>query len=191
MTRPGDIGPRGRRGDILPFEVRQAFWGYVIRGTEGPPILVQVAQGLVLALGAACAAASLAVAVLTPEGDDSLSLLRLGASAILMGFAILFLRYASRGGVVELHVDLARGELREVVRHRIGRASTLGAHGFDPSASLHIRRDGGCRRTLVLHHRGSQEGICIAHGPEHALQALRLRLEQDLRLQAASVPAAA
>ena len=185
MSRPAATGPSGRRDDVLPFEVHQAFWGYVIRGTEGPPILVQVAQGLVLTAGAASAAASLAVASLTPEDAGSISLMRFGASAILMAFAALFLRYATRGGVVELHVDLARGELREVVRHRIGRASTLGAHGFDPMASLHIRRDGpGRLRTLVLHHRGSPEGLCIAHGPEHALQALRRRLEHDIRVHA-------
>ena len=189
MSRPDATGPRGRRDDILPFVVHQAFWGYVIRGTEGPPILLQVAQGLVLSAGAACAAASLAVAVLTPDGGEGLSLMRLGISAILMACAILFLRYATRGGVVELHVDLARGELREVVRHRVGRASTLGAHGFDPSVSLHIQRGGaGGARRLVLHHRGSQEGLCIARGPEHALQALRRRLEHDIRVHAQRVP---
>ena len=36
-----------------PFEIEESFWGYVIRSTEGPPVLLQVAQGLVLALGAA------------------------------------------------------------------------------------------------------------------------------------------
>ncbi|EYD77084.1 hypothetical protein Rumeso_01343 [Rubellimicrobium mesophilum DSM 19309] len=190
MSQPGATNPSEGREDILPFEVRQAFWGYVIRGTAGPPILVQVAQGLVLSLGAACAAAALAVAALTPDDAGGLSLMRLGASAVLMAFALLFLRYASRGGVVELHVDLARGELREVVRHRVGRASTLGAHGFDPSASLHIRRDGagGGHRTLILHHRGSRDGLCIAQGPEHALQTLRRRLEHDIRLHAGARP---
>jgi hypothetical protein len=189
MSSPSAKGPSRRRDDILPFEVQQAFWGYVIRGTEGPPILVQVAQGLVLSTGAACAAASLAVASLTPEDVAGMSILRFGASAILMALALLFLRYATRGGVVELHVDLARGELREVVRHRIGRASTLGAHGFDPMASLHIQRDGpGRLRTLVLHHRGDREGLCIARGPEHALQALRRRLEHDIRVHAPGRP---
>ncbi|HVG47946.1 MAG TPA: hypothetical protein VM899_07400 [Rubellimicrobium sp.] len=176
--------PSGVHGQILPFEVRQSFWGYVIQGTEGPPILLQVAQGLVLTGGAAAAAAALAVASLTPEADG-LSLMRLGISVLLMGLALLCLRYATRGGVVELHVDLARGELREVVRHRVGRATTLDRHDFDPSASLHIQRAGppSGPRTLVLHHRGRPDGLCVARGPEHALLALRWRLEQDMRLQ--------
>lgn len=184
MNQPGSPGGPVRRRDILPFEVRQSFWGYVIRGTDGPPILLQITQGLVLSLGAAAAAASLAVAVLAPEAGAP-SFMRLGASAVLMALALLLLRYATRGGVVELHVDLARGELREVVRHRVGRATTLGRHGFDPSASLHIRRGGppGAPRTLVLHHRGNPEGICVAHGPEHALVALRIRLQHDMLLR--------
>lgn len=194
MTCRGSAGPTGRRAPILPFEVRQSFWGYVIRGTVGPPILLQVAQGLVLSAGAAAAAAALAVATLTPEATgDGLSLMRLGVSSVLMGMAGLFLRYATRGGVVELHVDLARGELREVVRHRIGRATTLDRHDFDPAASLHICRVGpsGGTPTLVLHHRGRPDGLCVACGPEHALQVLRRRLERDLRLHpAAASPAA-
>ena len=186
MTRPAFTGTAVHQSGILPFEVHQSFWGYVIRGTEGPPILLQVAQGLVMTLGAACLAASLAVASLTPPDAEGLSLMRLGASTLLMMLSLLLLRYATRGGVVELHVDLGRRELREVVRHRIGRATTLGAHGFDPSASLHIRREGApdIPRMLVLHHRGNPEGLCIAEGPEHALMALRLRLEDDMRLHA-------
>ena len=189
MTGPRNDGPSGRPPHILPFEVRQSFWGYVIRGTEGPPILLQITQGLVLTAGAAAAAAALAFANLAPDGEG-LSLMRLGASTILMGLAALFLRYATRGGVVELHVDLARGELREVVRHRIGRATTLDRHGFDPSASLHIRREGpaGGPRTLVLHHRGRPDGLCVARGPEPALLTLRLRLERDMRLLDPAVP---
>jgi hypothetical protein len=185
MNQPGISGGPGRRGDILPFEVHQSFWGYVIRGTEGPPILLQIAQGIVLSLGATAAAASLAVAVLTPVAEGP-SFMRLGASAVLMALALLLLRYATRGGVVELHVDLARGELREVVRHRVGRATTLGRLDFDPSASLHIRRGGpaGSPRALVLHHRGHPEGLCIALGPERALSALRIRLQHDMRLHA-------
>lgn len=190
MKGPEFNGPSARRGSMMPFEVRQAFWGYVIRGTEGPPILFQIAQGVVLAAAAAAAAASLAVASLAPEAEaGGPSLMRLGASSFLMGMALLFLRYATRGGVAELHVDLARAELREVVRHRIGRATTLGRQAFDPSASLHIRRLGppGAPRMLVLHQRGRPDDLCVARGPEHALLALRRRLEHDMRLHAASV----
>lgn len=183
MWQPGTARDAGRLGGAaLPFEVRQSFWGYVVRGTEGPPILFQIAQGLVLALGAAFVAGALAVATLAPGGG--FSLLRLAASAGLMAAAFVMLRYATRGGVVELHVDLARGELREVIRHRIGPVTTIGRHGFDPSASLHIRRgrvpDAPCR--LLLHHRGNPQDLCIAEGPERALAVLRVRLQHDMRL---------
>lgn len=183
----GNDRPTERHGQGLPFEVRHSFWGYVIRATEGPPILFQIGQGLVLTAGAAAAAGALAVALHTPEAEG-LSVMRLGVSALLMWLALLLLHYATRGAVAEIHVDLDRGELREVVPHRVGRASTLGRHDFDPSASLHIQRAGppGGPRTLVLHHRGRPDGLCVARGPEHALVALRWRLERDMRLHGAA-----
>jgi hypothetical protein len=54
-----------------------------------------------------------------------------------------------------------------MVRHRVGRPTLLGRHNFDPSASLHINRSGPVEGmpSLVLHHRGSDEGLCIARGP--------------------------
>src|SRR5687767_3624686 len=40
---------RAPRPEPTPFEVRKMFWGYIIRGTDGPPLMLQVAQGVVLA----------------------------------------------------------------------------------------------------------------------------------------------
>jgi hypothetical protein len=168
----------------LPFEVRPSFWGYVIRSTEGAPILFQITQGLVLALGAGFGTS--AVVLLIAPANQGVSIFHLGLALLLVATSLLLLRFATRGTVVELQIDLARGELREIVRHRVGRPTLLGRHNFDPSASLHINRSGPVEGmpSLVLHHRGSDEGLCIARGPERVLQELRIRLAHDLRVHA-------
>ena len=169
--------------ESLPFEVRQAFWGYAIRSTEGAPVLLQVAQGAVMAMSATFVASAM-VLLLSPADGDHLSIPHLGAAILLMASALFLLRFATRGMVVELQVDLARGELREIVSHRVGPATMLGRHDFDPAASLHIHRRGAVLALpcLFLHHRGSAEGLCIAQGPEPVLLQLRARLAHDLRL---------
>ncbi len=180
MADPYEYGP-----ECLPFEVRQAFWGYAIRSTEGAPVLLQVAQGAVMAIGATFVASAV-VLLLSPADGDHLSVPHLGAAILLMASAIFLLRFATRGTVVELQVDVAQGELREIVRHRIGPSTLVDRHDFDPAASLHIHRQGPVLALpcLILHHRGSDEGLCIAQGPEPVLLQLRARLAHDLRLQA-------
>jgi hypothetical protein len=172
---------RDSRGGEAPFPVQKAFWGYVIRGSEGPPVLLQVAQGVVLALGCAFTAGALAlVAGSEGEGIDGM---RAVLATTLSSLALLLVWFATRGGVVELHLDLARGELREMVRHRLGRATVLGRHGLAQGASLRVERPGapGGPAALLLLLRPDGEALCIARGPECALQELRRRLDHDLR----------
>lgn len=170
-----------------PFEVRKTFWGYVIRGTDGPPLLLQVAQGTVLALGAACTAGALILVSGLDGGEGGTQGIRVTLTIVLCVLALMLVWFATRGGVVELQFDFARGELRELVRHRMGRATVLGRHGLDPEAKLWVTRDGGGRVpcSLLLLLKGESEAICIAQGHEPALQELRRRLDQELRGQQA------
>jgi hypothetical protein len=76
--------------------------------------------------------------------------------------------FATRGGVVELQFDLARGELRELVRHRIGPATLVGRHGLGAGATLLVDRGRAARghAALILRLRGDDDGgLCIAEGP--------------------------
>ena len=171
------------RHEPTPFEVKTTFWGYVIKGTGGPPLLLQVAQGVVLAFGCSFTAAAL---VLLTTGDAApgaaMDSMRSGLIVVLSSMALLLMWFATRGGVVELHLDTAHGELRELVRHRAGRATLLGRHGFDDSVSLTLDRGDSpdSDAALMLRLTGG-EGLCIARGPDLALQELRRRLEQELR----------
>jgi hypothetical protein len=161
-----------------PFEIRQTFWGYVVRGTDGPPMLLQVAQGTVLGFGAAFTAAALVLVM--GEGVEGDQAMRRGFAVVLSSLALLLMWFATRGGVVELQFDLARGELRELLRHRAGRATVLGRHGLDAGAALTIERAGPTCR-LLLRLRDDGEALCVAQGPEAALLELRRRLDGELR----------
>jgi hypothetical protein len=172
------------------FEIRKTFWGYVVRGAGGPPMMLQVAQGVVLAFGAAfTAGALLLVTSLEPGGD--LDGMRGGLTVVLSSLALLLIWFATRGGVVELQLDLARGELRELVRHRVGRATVLGRYGLEGGAALMIDRSGppGSPCSLMLRLREGGEALCIARGPEPALIELRRRLDQELRRRAGAASA--
>lgn len=96
--------------------------------------------------------------------------------------------FATRGGVVELQFDLARGELRELVRHRAGRATVLGRHDLGAGAALSIERHGPTCR-LLLRLRQDSEALCIAQGPEPAILELRRRLDGELRTGALAASA--
>ena len=174
------ITPR-RLAPAPAFRVHKAFWGTVVRGRGGPPVLLQVAQGIVLALGAACAAGALTLA---SAGGPALNPAGAGLAAALALLTLLLLWFATRGGVVELQFDLARGELRELVRHRIGPATLVGRHGLGGGATLLVDRGRAARghAALILRLRGDDGGLCIAEGPEDAILALRRRLDPELKL---------
>lgn len=170
--------------DAPTFRIDKTFWGYVVRGAGGPPMMLQVAQGAVLTCGAAFAAAAL-VLVAPPAGmGEGLGATRAGLAVVLASMSLLLLWFATRGALVELHLDLARGELRELVRHRIGRATLVGRHGLDGGASLSVDRSGPPEApcALILRLRGEEGGLCIAQGPQEAILELRRRLDPELRL---------
>jgi hypothetical protein len=164
------------------FLVETGPRGYVVRAAEGPPLLLQLVQGVALAFGAALAAAALMI-VAWPLGLGlGLTGFHGGLATLTGAGAALLLWFATRGGTVELEVDLARGELREIVRHRAGPPSVLARHGLDGGAALAVHRGAG-EPSLILRFGPDRPGLCIARGPEPALLALRARLESDLLAQ--------
>ncbi|NAZ35540.1 hypothetical protein [Rubellimicrobium sp. CFH 75288] len=157
------------------FRVDETRWGYVIRAPQGVPVLVQVAQGVVLAAGSGLSAAAVLL-VLAAEGDGMTT----GLAVLCAAAAALLLRFALCGATVELQVDLARGELRETLRHCLGRTSVIGRHGLGAGASLAVQPGDGGVATLWLRLGTNRRSIRIAQGPEPVLQALKRRLDGDL-----------
>lgn len=183
MTRHAHFEPGSPCTCTPAFEIRESFWGYIVRRHEGPAILVQVTKGLVLSLGLAFL--GMAAWTLTrPENGGVMPLVHIMSSAALIVAGLILLRFGARGAVLDLHLDVARGELREIVNRRADVARVPSLAHLDPSVSLNIERRGGPegQRVLVLHQRGECQGHCLARGPEPALRVLRQRITHDVRI---------
>lgn len=162
-----------------PFQIETHPRGYVIRSVGGAPLPFLILQGLALVAGAALTAAALRLAILIPGQGEGVAVFHGGLALLAAAAAVLLLHFATRGLMVEVEVDLMRGELREVIRHRFGRPAVLACYGLDSGTLVSIRHGGG-EASLILRLGGDGPGLCIARGPEAALAPLRARLEADL-----------
>lgn len=168
------------------YVIEEAFWGYAVRSTERAPASVVLAQALAWVVGAAAAAAAVAPWVMAVAGAPSTAGagFQAVASIILSTLAFLLFRFASRGTMSELQIDLMQGEVREVLPHRAGRVTVLGRYGFDAIGGVFIdRARGSDRAVLVLRYRNTAQILPVAMGPERLLEPLRDRLGRDLVLR--------
>lgn len=173
QDRSGPAGPHDVRVQPVPG-------GFVLRGTEGSPLPVQLTQGIVLAVGAAFAAGALVI-LLSWDAAAGHGFARVAAASLMGGMALLMLWFATRGGVAELHLDLAGGELREVVRHRIGAPTVVARHPLGGSPALVVDGDGQPAGCALILRTGGEGGFCIAQGSEADILDLRRRLDAELR----------
>ncbi len=97
--------------------------------------------------------------------------------------------FASRGTKLEVQIDTAQGEVREIVRNRAGRPSLLGSYGFDAIGGVFIDRINGQDRlpmghaVLVLRYLNTAQTMPVAAGREDDLAPLRDRLGRDLMVK--------
>lgn len=176
-----------RMGQGQVVRLEETHWGYVLRGSERPPLMLVAGQVLSWGLGALCLLGAITPwlvpgSALGAGGMD----LKLGLSAILLSAAATLLWYASRGISPQWQIDTTRGELREVLRNAAGRPTVLAHYGFDAiggvvmdRASLRGRLPHG-HACLVLRLGNSTRLLPLISGPEAALVPLRDRLGRDL-----------
>ena len=166
------------------FSLDETYWGYIIRAEEPVPAGVTVAQWLSWILGASFAIAALGLWVLPQAmlSGDSLGL-KIGASTVMAGFAILLLWFSSRGTEAELQIDTSLGEIREVTRNRAGRSTLLARYGFDSIGGVHVDRSGP-RPRLVMRYGNTAQVVPVCAGSEDELSLLRNRLGRDVVLNA-------
>lgn len=188
MFSPDVAGADRQRGACV---VEETYWGYILRATARPSLTVLAAQGASWLLGI-LALAGVGALWFGPSGAVAGELLgfRVGFSTVLTSLGIFLLWFASRGSLAEVQVDTARGEVREVLRNRIGRPTLLGRYGFDAFGDVRLERQAGARRrgtaghvVLVLQFRNTDHRIEIAAGSSDELGRLRDRLGVDLMLR--------
>ena len=171
------------------FDIDEAFWGYTVRSTEAPPMALVFAQAVAWMIGVACLISTLGL-WLIPSGTVTVGVMgmKLGATVLALAMAAFCLWFASRGSDSELQIDTHKGEVREMVRNRAGRATLIGRYGFDAIGSVFIdhgarrARDGSGDGILVLRYRNTAQTLRVASGTLEALMPLRDRLGRDLML---------
>lgn len=169
------------------FEVQETYWGYIVQSTERAPIWLFLTQGISWVVGVLFAIGALGIWAMPGSGfGDDLIGFKLGSSIPLAGVALLLLWYSSRGAKIEVQIDTARGEVREVLRNRAGRMTIVGLYGFDSIGGVFIERGEaqfGEQVNLVLRYRNTAQVLRVARGTEPALQGLRDRLGRDLMVR--------
>lgn len=178
-------GVSSRSGAVRPtYSLDETYWGYIIRAREPLRPGVLVAQWVSWLFGAAFAVAALGLwvlpqAMLTGEGIG----LKIGASTVMAGAAMLLFWYSSRGTEAELQIDTSLGEIREVTRNRAGRPTLLARYGFDSIGGVHVDRSGS-RPRLVMRYGNTAQMVPVCAGSEEDLALLRNRLGRDVVLNA-------
>lgn len=182
------------------FELDETYWGYIIRGNDGPGFSIAVLQGLAMFVGASFIAVALGLLLVPQMLSGSVDLLMRAVAAVLFGATAVFLLwFATRGVETEIQIDNTLGEVREVVRHRAGQSTLVGRYGFDAIGGVFLDRSVGGKgeAALMLRYRNTSQVLPVARGSIPALEALRNRLGQDLILdvvepgKAAPTPVAA
>lgn len=172
---------------LAGYEVERRIYGYLIRRIERLPARVVMVQGGCMAIGMAMCLIS---AELLRRGSGDAGSGLWGTVAIIgaLLFTLVVLRFATRGLLPHIEVDLKRGELREVIRHRIGRESLLQCIGFDAVKALRVLPRAGqagmvLELTLYCHIEtaAGPDLLEVASGTPDSISALSQLLRQNIK----------
>ena len=175
-----------RQVEKSSFAIDETYWGYVVRGTDGVPMRVQIAQGMAWFTGICFAIAALGMwAIPMTQFQGEVLPMKLGTTIVMVGFAAYLLWFASRGTHSELQFDTRLGEVREIVRNQAGRPTLIGRYGFDAIGGVHIDRSATRhgQACLVLRQGNTAQFIPVAWAQERQLLGLRDRLGMDLMIR--------
>lgn len=165
-----------------PFSVEDTYWGYIIRCDKGESLGFVALQSVSFLLGVGALIAALGMIALSPlVFGAALTPFRLMAAVLLGAGAAYLLWFASRGTQTEIHIDTSAREVREVIRNRAGRHSTVGTYEFATMTDVFVQDDDeGEGAMLVLQDDDNGLSLCLARGPVTALGALEERVARDV-----------
>jgi len=158
----------------------ETYWGYILRCARSLAILMQWTSAFV---GVSLLFAAFGFWTLPGSAISSDILgFKLGISTIMGIVGITLVWFASHGTENEFQVDLARSEVREVLRNRQGNARVLSRTKFGEIDAVFIDRattEHGKSR-LMLRLADSALAIEVAIDYEEHLTRLRDRLAYDI-----------
>lgn len=164
-------------GSGATFRLEERAWGFRVRPRAGRHPLLRLARGAALLAGVGATAAGLTLTWPALQGAGAAWDVRLAMGALLGGLLLLWL--ATRGTSAVFEVDRARGEVRRVVPHLLGRPTRLAAHRFDEAEGLRLAPARRGMATLLLDTAGGRP-LAVATGTRAALAPLRRRIERDV-----------
>lgn len=165
-----------------PFSIEDASWGYIIRSDKGDSLGVVVLQSASFLLGVGFLIAAVGMVTLSPlMFGAELTPFRMGAAVLFGAASAYLLWFASRGTQTEIQIDTSLREIREVIRNRAGRPSTVGTYDFAAMTDVFVQEsDAAGGAMLVVQDDDHGVSICVAKAPAAALGALEDRVARDV-----------
>ncbi|MBL4812333.1 MAG: hypothetical protein JKX69_08265 [Rhodobacteraceae bacterium] len=173
------------------FSVEETYWGYIVRSMNATPTSVVVLQAATWIGGIVCFAGAAGLWVLPGATlTAGIAGMKIGLTVFVALLGAILMWYSSRGVEAEIQIDTSLGEVREVVRNRVGKPSLTGRYGFDAIGGVFIDRQNGPSGqngrakevSLVLRYRNTTQKLQVVTGKEQTLFSLRDRIGRDLML---------
>ena len=183
--------PVRRSVEKAAFQVDETHWGYIVKSVVEGNVPIRLRNAMSWFMGTTLLIATLGLWVMPGAMfDGDMFVIKSGLTTIFMSFACLCFWLTTRDSKPEFQFDLARREVRGVMRARGGSATLLESVSFDDVGSVDIRADlaDADGLVLVLHIDGSRHQMEIAQGSALALEALQSRIEGDLQNPAIAAP---
>lgn len=172
-----------RKSEKSATQVSETFWGYIVRcNTCDRPMAVFFQWGAAIVGGLLVLASlgfwALPGSMLSPE----LISFKMAMVSLFGVFGVTLVWYASHGTKYEIQVDLAKLEIREVLRNSKGVARIQSRIPFEKIGSVFIDRsqkvNGKVR--LVMRLGNSAQVLEVARDQEENLTGLRDKMGRDL-----------
>ncbi|KPU82644.1 hypothetical protein JI58_10015 [Marinosulfonomonas sp. PRT-SC04] len=181
------ITTRNEFSEINPRAVSissdETYWGYIIRCRNNDRTMAILMQWTAAVVGAVLLIAAFGIWTL-PGSMTSQDVVgfKLGFSTIMAVVGVALVWFASHGTHYEVQVDLARLELREVLRNSRGTARIQDWIKFEDIDAVYIDRSAGekAKARLMVRLAASSKAIEVGKDFEENLTHLHLRLGRDV-----------
>lgn len=172
----------------------ETYWGYIVRchNSDRSLAILMLWMAAIMGVGLLIAAFgiwTLPGSMMTQEVVG----FKLGFSTIMGVIGMTLVWFASHGTNFEVQVDLARLELREVLRNSRGTARVQARIKFEDIDAVYIDRTAGenAKARLMVRMATSSKAVEIAKDFEENLTRLHIRLGRDVLGMIAEKPAKA
>ena len=161
----------------------ETYWGYIIRCQNCDRSFSILLQWVAAFMGVSLLIAAFGFWTLPGSMISSEVFgFKLGISSVMAVFGMALVWFASHGTMYEVQIDLARMEMREVLRNSRGTARVQNRIKFDEIDAVYIDRTAGEneKARLMLRLDASSQVIEIASDFEDNLTRLHTRLGRDI-----------